>query len=274
MERNHIRHKMNWQKTYLIFAALTAGVSAVPRGAGQDGGGIRGREERKLQMDAGMDAGGAAPGGGGPGGDDGGDGGDTTFTGLTEWHSCEANPAKAIEYVDYMGHKDKGSLECYADPINGCSGGCCRFGAYFICDTDNFAPHLACVCNENTQPAPGGGSSVSTPLPAPVGTVTTAPVTAATFAPVAGFPTVAAAPVAAPVAAAGTDGGTFAPIAGFPAPFAPVIGMPPASAGLPAIPGTSMMPVAGFPTVTGPPFAEIPGGVTLSPVAMGTAPPV
>jgi hypothetical protein len=221
---------MNLQKTYLILALLAAGVSAAPRGAGRNEGGIRGREERKLQMDDAMDAMDA-----GDGGDDTGDGGSTT-TGISEWHGCEANPAKAIEYVDYMGQKDLGSLECYADPINGCSGGCCRFGAYFICDTENFAPHLACVCNENTQPAPGGGS-VTTPATTP--TVTMGTGTPGSSFPVT-MPPAAAAPVTVPTAAAaGTQGGTFAPIPGF-------------------------SNVTGFPVTP---------TVTLAPVALGTAAP-
>ena len=93
---------------------------------------------------------------------DNGNGNGSGNGGLIEVHSCEPNPQRAIDFVNIMGHAEKGDQGCLADPVNSCGGGCCRFGAYFICDTDNFAPHLACVCNSNTAPLP-----VSSPAPAP-----------------------------------------------------------------------------------------------------------
>lgn len=43
-----------------------------------------------------------------------------------------------------------GDMDCYLDPENACNGGCCRFAQWFICDEDDSAPSMPCVCNQNT----------------------------------------------------------------------------------------------------------------------------
>ena len=94
------------------------------------------RLERKLQMDNG----GSGDGGGGDG--------------LQEVHPCEPDVQRALDHVAAWGRGDLGDEDCLADPVNGCGGGCCRLGIYFICDEGGFAPHLPCVCNANTAPIP------------------------------------------------------------------------------------------------------------------------
>lgn len=96
---------------------------AQPRGA-RKGGSLRAAADaRLLQKDKDKDKGGGGGGGGG--------GGD----GLLEVHYCEPNPQRAIDYVNIVGYPEQGDMDCFADPVNACGGGCCRFGTYFICDT-------------------------------------------------------------------------------------------------------------------------------------------
>ncbi|CAB9519959.1 expressed unknown protein [Seminavis robusta] len=146
---------------FLILSILLSSAAAAPRGA-RNGGSIRGIAERQLQKDNDMNNNMGGGGGGGGGNGDGNGGGN----GILEVHGCEPDPQVARDYVDIQGHADKGDMDCYADPVNACGGGCCRFDKYFICDSDTF-PHLACVCNGNTAPLP-----VVTPNPtvAPVAT--------------------------------------------------------------------------------------------------------
>ena len=70
--------------------------------------------------------------------------------GIAETKQCESDLTRTYAFIDAAGHADKGSMECYNDPVNGC-GGCCRIGSvYFICDEDNTSPTLPCVCNDKT----------------------------------------------------------------------------------------------------------------------------
>lgn len=71
-------------------------------------------------------------------------------TGLQEVHACEPDGTVAIDYVNSFGMPEAGDEGCLADPVNGCSGGCCRFSVYFMCDTDNTDPYAPCVCNDLT----------------------------------------------------------------------------------------------------------------------------
>lgn len=71
---------------------------------------------------------------------------------VTDWETEKANmPDPAItEYGN------DGSLDCYADPVNGCGGGCCRTSrVYFVCDSDGMTlPSLPCICNALTAIPP------------------------------------------------------------------------------------------------------------------------
>jgi len=88
----------------------------------------------------------------------------TLTNGICETHGCQTAGA-GTSYVNAFGGElyEANDVACMADPVNGCDGGCCRFGNYWICDTSNFAPPLACVCNSLTAPA----SSPATPVPVP-----------------------------------------------------------------------------------------------------------
>ena len=83
--------------------------------------------------------------------------GSEEFTGLiNERHSCvtdfETEKARMPDPA-ITEYGNDGSLECYADPVNGCAGGCCRTSrVYFVCDSDGTAiPSLPCICNANTK---------------------------------------------------------------------------------------------------------------------------
>lgn len=130
------------------------------------------------------------------GGDDGDDASEQ-FTGLiNERHSCvtdfETQKAR-MPNPEVTEYGNDGSLECYADPVNGCNGGCCRTSmVYFICDSDGMTlPSLPCICNANTaEPATNPPRPVVEP-PVPAdggflmpGNTTMAPVMNATMAPV------------------------------------------------------------------------------------------
>lgn len=68
---------------------------------------------------------------------------------VEETHPC-SEAQTAIDYVGQWGHPDQGDMDCYLDPENACNGGCCRFAQWFICDEDDSAPSMPCVCNQNT----------------------------------------------------------------------------------------------------------------------------
>ena len=69
---------------------------------------------------------------------------------VAENHACEPDPQAAIDYVLQFGHPEQGDMDCFADPVNACPDGCCRFANWFICDTDDISPHMPCVCNDLT----------------------------------------------------------------------------------------------------------------------------
>ena len=115
-------------------------------------------------------------GGGGGGGDK--DAGEAVM--MTEYHACEPNPQAAIDYVANFGYPDQGDMDCFADPVNACPGGCCRYANWFVCDTDDEQPHMPCVCNANTNtievdPAMSGNVTLGENITATVETDTTDP---------------------------------------------------------------------------------------------------
>jgi predicted Zn-dependent protease len=62
---------------------------------------------------------------------------DEEASGLVEDHSCTTDPQDAIDFVNQYGFPDQGDGDCLADPVGGCPDGCCRYGTYFVCDTEN-----------------------------------------------------------------------------------------------------------------------------------------
>ena len=72
--------------------------------------------------------------------------------GLIESVPCEPDHSRAVDFVERYGDVKAGNAACAseADP-DSCGGGCCRFGAFFVCDEDNRMAHLPCVCNRNTN---------------------------------------------------------------------------------------------------------------------------
>lgn len=132
--------------TPLILCLGLQAATALPRGSG-----IRGEaaSRRKLQNNmGGMDKNDNKNDKNGAGGaDDREEGGPVLL--VEETHPCSP-AAVAIDYVGKWGHPDQGDMDCYLDPENACNGGCCRFAQWFICDEDDVAPSMPCVCNQNT----------------------------------------------------------------------------------------------------------------------------
>jgi hypothetical protein len=140
-------------KLALVVALLVGVAIADPRGSK----GIRGHSIRKLQMDKGEK-------------DDKADKGVTEVAGvakeddkeevdaeesegsIVETHACIADPQEAIDFMNGAGSAAMGDQSCFADPVNGCPGGCCRLGNWFVCDTENSHPSLPCICNSETAP--------------------------------------------------------------------------------------------------------------------------
>ena len=78
--------------------------------------------------------------------------GEGKTTKLVESVPCEPEHSRAVDFVQAYGDLNAGNAACAAeaDP-DSCGGGCCRFGAFFVCDEENQMAHLPCVCNRNTQ---------------------------------------------------------------------------------------------------------------------------
>lgn len=87
---------------------------------------------------------------------------------VTDWETEKANMPNP-EITEYG---NDGSLDCYADPVNGCGGGCCRTSrVYFVCDSDGMTlPSLPCICNSLTAIPPTNPPQPET-LPAPAAPV-------------------------------------------------------------------------------------------------------
>jgi hypothetical protein len=114
-----------------LFLALCVGVAvADPRGSTI----IRGHSTRKLQKDN-MGGGGKEDVVGGGGADKLEDaaGGDSEGAGsIVEIHSCIADAQAALNFISGAGSAAASDQSCYADPVNGCEGGCCRLGNWLV----------------------------------------------------------------------------------------------------------------------------------------------
>ena len=129
-------------KVFVFLASLIGIASfavANPRGSKS----VRGHADRKLQQMNKDPVGG----GGGAGQGEEGDGSDV---GIVELHGCIEDPQVAIDFIVDVGSSAVGDQSCLEDPVNGCPGGCCRMGNWFVCDLDNSHPSLPCVCNADT----------------------------------------------------------------------------------------------------------------------------
>jgi hypothetical protein len=163
-----------------LFLALFVGVAvADPRGSRS----VRGRSTRKLQMD--MAGGGKDQAGGGA--DKDAEGGDTeAASGIVETHPCMADGQAALNWLGSVaGASAASDQSCFADPVNGCEGGCCRLGNWLVCDTENNHPALPCICNGNTAPVIDvltPGNATMTGNATTTGNTTEAPLTPEEFA--------------------------------------------------------------------------------------------
>eukprot|EP00934_Nitzschia_sp_Nitz4_P005835 Nitzschia sp. Nitz4//scaffold148_size54725//42454//44073//NITZ4_006666-RA/size54725-processed-gene-0.17-mRNA-1//1//CDS//3329536772//5825//frame0 len=103
--------------------------------------------------------------------------------------------------------------ECTVE--NSCSGGCCRIYDWMVCDTNNYQPSMACVCNANTNTYPPTSSPTTTPSPTVSPTDTKAPSSSPTKAPTTSptEPQPTASPTTSPPTTSPTQSPTTAPSA-------------------------------------------------------------